>query len=277
MFGSDLPVAALAVACFYALWWDYSLSRRLRGVESQSKLDPLTGLGSGDWLYNERWPAALRSGRPLGLVFLDLDHLKLRNDLFSHAVGDAYIRTAAAELVQALRRGVDEVFRLHTAGDEFIALLHGPMRDPEKFAASLLGRLRARGVTASIGLAYSTQTEHVPERVDLRNLAEAACREAKRRGGDCVVIGLGLTASGAVSSGLVVDGEVEPLRGACTAVAGSLDSTAVPEPIEDEHAVPIEPAQVSAAPTTNAELADTAMDNGPRPAAAPRPPQTVGA
>ena len=46
MFGSDLPVAALAVACFYALWWDYSLSRRLRGVESQSKLDPLTGGGA---------------------------------------------------------------------------------------------------------------------------------------------------------------------------------------------------------------------------------------
>ena len=48
MFGSDLPVAALAVACFYALWWAYSLSRRLRRVESLSKLDPLTGLGSGD-------------------------------------------------------------------------------------------------------------------------------------------------------------------------------------------------------------------------------------
>ena len=277
MSASDLVVAAIAVACFYALWWAFSLSRRLRQIERRSKLDPMTGLGSGDWLHTERWPAALRSGRPLGLVFLDLDHLKLRNDLFSHAVGDAYIRTAAAELVQALRRGVDEVFRLHTAGDEFVALLHGPIRDPEKFAASLLGRLRARGVTASIGLAYSTQTEHVPERADLRNLAEALCREAKRRGGDCVVIGLGLTASGAVASALVVDGQIKPLRRASAAAPGSLDSTAVPEPIEDEHTMPIEPAQPAVVSTATGELADTVIENGPRPAAAPPSAQTVGA
>lgn len=277
MSASDLVVAAIAVACFYALWWAFSLSRRLRQIERRSKLDPMTGLGSGDWLHTERWPAALRSGRPLGLVFLDLDHLKLRNDRFSHAVGDAYIRTAAAELVRALRRGVDEVFRLHTAGDEFVALLHGPIRDPEKFAASLLGRLRARGVTASIGLAYSTQTEHVPERADLRNLAEASCREAKRRGGDCVVIGLGLTASGAVASALVVDGQIKPLRRASAAAPGSLDSTAVPEPIEDERTMPIEPAQAAVVATATGELADTGIDNGPHPAAAAPLAQAVGA
>ena len=61
MSGADLAVAAVAVACFYSLWWCLSLARRLRRIERSSKLDPLTGLGSGDWLQAERWPAALRS------------------------------------------------------------------------------------------------------------------------------------------------------------------------------------------------------------------------
>ena len=231
---ADFAVAALVLACFYSLWWCLSLSRRLRQLERTSRLDRPTGLGSGDWLHAERWPAALRSGRPLGVVYLDLDHLKLRNDRFSHAAGDVYIRAAAEELSRALRRGVDEVFRLHTAGDEFLALLHGPILDLASFGRSLLGRLRRRGVAASIGLAYCAQTEHLPERVNLRNLAEAACRQAKRRGGDCVVIGFELDVSGDVASGLVVgDGERAPMP-LGNAARGSATSTAVPEPIERE-------------------------------------------
>jgi diguanylate cyclase (GGDEF)-like protein len=193
MFGSDLPVAALAVACFYALWWAYSLSRRLRRVESLSKLDPLTGLGSGDWLYNERWPAALRSGRPLGVIFLDLDGLKLRNDSLGHSVGDEYIRTAADTLCKAVRRGVDEVFRTNKAGDEFEVLIHGRLADPSRVAWSLLQRLADRGVSASLGLAYTTATDFIPDRANLRLAAEEACRAAKKRGGGCgVVAGHGL-------------------------------------------------------------------------------------
>ena len=98
MSASNLAVSAVVVVCFYGLWWGLSLSRRLGRLERHSKLDPLTGLGSGDWLYNERWPAALRSGRPLGIVYLDLDHLKLTNDSLGHAAGDQYIRTAAEAL-----------------------------------------------------------------------------------------------------------------------------------------------------------------------------------
>ena len=188
MSGSDLAVAAEALACFYSLWWCLSLARRLRRIERASKLDPLTGLGSGDWLHAERWPAALRSGRPLGVVYLDLDHLKLTNDSMGHAVGDQYIRTAAEALSQAVRRGVDEVFRSHQAGDEFEVILHGPISDLNRCARSLLQRLSDRGVSASLGLAYTRETEFVPARAELRVAAEAACRQAKKRGGGCAVI-----------------------------------------------------------------------------------------
>ena len=188
MSASDLAIAAVAVACFYALWWAYSLSVRLRRIERLSKLDSLTGLGSGDWLQTERWPAALRSGRPLGVVYLDLDHLKFTNDQLGHEAGDRYICTAADALRQAVRRGVDEVFRSYQAGDEFVILIHGPLGDLRRCADSLLRRLSERGVSASLGLAYTPETEFVPARAELRMAAEAACRQAKKRGGGGAVI-----------------------------------------------------------------------------------------
>lgn len=182
-----LIVAAPTVACCFLLGWCLSLSHRLNSIERHSKLDPLTGLGSGHWLETERWQAALRSGRPLGVIYIDLDHLKLRNDRFGHGAGDRYIKTAAAAITNACRRGVDEVFRAYTAGDEFVILLHGLIADPLGFGQSLLSRLRHQGVAASIGMAYSTELGFVPARSDLMVLAEQACRKAKKRGGNCVL------------------------------------------------------------------------------------------
>lgn len=66
MSGSDFAGAAMAVACFNLLWWCQSLARRLSHVERTT--DPPTGPGSGHWLETERWPAALRSGQPMGLA-----------------------------------------------------------------------------------------------------------------------------------------------------------------------------------------------------------------
>ena len=188
MSGPDPGVVAVSVACCYSLWWCLSLTRRLRRIERASKLDPLTGLGSGDWLDAERWPAALRSGQPLAVLYLDLDHLKLTNDTRGHGAGDRYICTAADVLRQALRRGVDEVFRSHRAGDEFEIIMSGPLLDPRGRAESLLQRLSERGVSASLGLAHTTVTHFVPARAELRQRAEAACRQAKARGGGCAVV-----------------------------------------------------------------------------------------
>ena len=184
---SDVAIAAVAVACFNLLWWCLTLARRLGHIERTTKTDPLTGLGSGHWLETERWPAALRSGLPLGIVYVDLDHLKARNDQHGHSLGDLYIQEAANALRQASRRGVDEVFRLYTAGDEFVVLLHGPL-DPKRLAQTLVERLRNYGVAASIGVAYSTETRYLPARVELRQAAERACRQAKKLGGDRAIV-----------------------------------------------------------------------------------------
>ena len=188
MSGPDPGFTAVALACCYSLWWCLSLARRLRRIERHSKLDPMTGLGSGDWLQAERWPAALRSGQPLAVVYLDLDHLKWTNDTRGHGAGDQYICTAAQVLSQAIRRGVDEAFRSHLAGDEFEVILCGPLENPSRRAQSLLDRLSECGISASVGLAYTTELQFVPARAELRQRAEAACRQAKARGGGCAVV-----------------------------------------------------------------------------------------
>ena len=210
---SDLAVAAVAVACFNLLGWCWTLARRLDHIERTTKTDPLTGLGSGPWLETKRWPAALRSGLPLAVVYLDLDHLEARHDRQGHSVGDLYIQQAADALRQASRRGVDELFRLYMAGDEFAILLHGPL-DPNRIAQNLVERLRNYGVSASIGIAYSTEVRYLPRRVELRQAAERACRQAKRLGGDrAIVVAAAPTWAAAPSENIpepVVD---EPMAG----------------------------------------------------------------
>lgn len=89
----------------------------------EARTDSLTGLGNRlmweDALAIEqaRWE---RHARPLVLLSVDLDDLKVTNDAHGHAAGDELLIAAAGILRRSLRGG-DIVVRL--GGDEFAALL----------------------------------------------------------------------------------------------------------------------------------------------------------
>jgi len=92
--------------------------------------DPLTSLPTRLFLEDqlpEMVAEAQRSGLFLCCLFLDLDHFKLVNDRFGHAVGDEVLRQASRLAVQACRR--DDVW-VRYGGEEFVAFL--PATDEEK-------------------------------------------------------------------------------------------------------------------------------------------------
>jgi diguanylate cyclase (GGDEF)-like protein len=86
-------------------------------------LDPLTSLHnrrSGEERLTEEISRAERYGRPLIVLLLDIDGLKLVNDKLGHPAGDRVIKYFAERLRKAIR-GSDLAVRL--GGDEFLILL----------------------------------------------------------------------------------------------------------------------------------------------------------
>ncbi|MFG1920672.1 GGDEF domain-containing protein [Cryptosporangium sp. NPDC048952] len=116
------------------------LATALREQERLAVTDPLTGLHNRrffDDTMRTEVARARRTGRPLSLVVLDLDHFKKINDERGHHAGDVTLVQAAARL-QAVTRGGDVVARF--GGEEFVWLL--PDTD-ESGAAIMAERLRA--------------------------------------------------------------------------------------------------------------------------------------
>jgi len=142
----------------------------------QATHDGLTGCfsrTSGEELLDIQFHIASRSGSPLSVVFLDLDHFKKINDSFGHDAGDRVLRTAAATLRGNLRSGD---ILLRWGGEEFLIVLPDASSST---AASAIARLMDIGlgerpegtpVTASIGIA-----ERIADGVnDWRALVEIA-------------------------------------------------------------------------------------------------------
>jgi len=92
-------------------------------LERQTYEDALTGLANRrrlDQRLDEEFARAARHGRPLALAIADLDNFKLVNDRYSHAVGDAALRSLA-KLLSSQVRHTDLVARF--GGEEFVLVL----------------------------------------------------------------------------------------------------------------------------------------------------------
>jgi diguanylate cyclase (GGDEF)-like protein len=87
-------------------------------------IDGLTSLHNRrafDERFSEEWSRALRSGDPLSILLLDIDHFKRINDSYSHLVGDDCIRAVATAIRGTVQRGGGFITRY--GGEEFIVIL----------------------------------------------------------------------------------------------------------------------------------------------------------
>ena len=115
-----------------------------RELAYRASHDALTGVYNRDDLMqrlSDKLALPVRPRRPLGVLFIDVDNLKLVNDNFGHDVGDRVLVSIALALGAAVRRE-DVVARL--SGDEFVVLV-----DHVDDAASL--RLIAEKVRTTVG------------------------------------------------------------------------------------------------------------------------------
>lgn len=117
----------------------HELARALEHIRELATHDELTGLLNRRHmleLMRLEQRRAMRSGLPLVLALLDLDHFKAVNDTHGHAAGDRVLQAFAQAVRQCLRNG-DVISRW--GGEEFVVML---CNTPPDAARTLLERLR---------------------------------------------------------------------------------------------------------------------------------------
>jgi diguanylate cyclase (GGDEF)-like protein len=93
-------------------------------LETLATEDGLTGLANRrrfDERLQEEWARAVRDGKPLSLLMIDIDRFKPFNDEYGHPAGDACLRSVARVLAAEAQRVTDLAARY--GGEEFAMLL----------------------------------------------------------------------------------------------------------------------------------------------------------
>jgi len=166
--------------------------------------DSLTGLFNRRYL-SAHLPRLLDrasdNSKPVAALFFDIDHFKVVNDTYGHAIGDEVLKEVAARAGRNLRN-FDLIARL--GGEEFIVV----MPDTDLAAGVLVAeRLRRRicetpikvtapvgEVSISISIGVAVASGHVDEDGKsetgdgLLRRADVALYEAKRQGRNRVVV-----------------------------------------------------------------------------------------
>jgi diguanylate cyclase (GGDEF)-like protein len=165
----------------------------LADARRQAATDGLTGLDNHRSLQDalaREVERAVRYGRSLAVLMMDIDGFKLFNDTYGHQAGDGVLRQVADLLAKTVRTG-DIIGRY--GGDEFMAILPETDRSGAVLVAGRILEAFSRErvhtgkgddlpLTLSIGLANCPEdSQHKHE---LLAYADASLYEAKRASGN---------------------------------------------------------------------------------------------
>lgn len=166
-------------------------------LREQAIRDPLTELFNRRYL-NETLPRELhrheRSGQPLAVAMLDLDHFKHFNDTYGHEAGDAVLRAVGNRLHRFLRAG-DLACRY--GGEELTVVLPGSSLEDARTRLDAIRQAIMHlclpykngvlpPITVSIGVAVAAVGE--TDATTLLSRADAALYQAKTQGRNRVVV-----------------------------------------------------------------------------------------
>ena len=173
------------------------LERTNMELEELSVTDALTGLRNARYFHarlEEEQAERVRTGAPLSLVIIDLDHFKRVNDEHGHPIGDDVLANTARAISSVTRQGETEA---RVGGEEFGLLLPGSDVAAARDAAERVRRaieaavtpLPGGGtlrVTASAGVA-STSVMPDATPAQLYRAADDALYAAKAAGRNCTM------------------------------------------------------------------------------------------
>lgn len=167
---------------------------RLDYLSRQDALTELANRRHFDEVMTLEWHRAARSGSPIAVLMIDIDHFKHYNDAMGHVNGDSCLRNVAQLIAANARRPGDLAVRY--GGEEFLLLYPGTDKVTAcAHAVRLLTALRearipqAPGVSrdivsVSIGIASVVPGTIMLEPEELICAADDALYEAKHAGRD---------------------------------------------------------------------------------------------
>ncbi len=179
-----------------SLRYALNLGETLDALRRLATRDELTGLLNRrefERILAEESDRALRFGRPVALVLVDIDHFKRINDTHGHPVGDEVLRQVAQRLSEQAR-SVDRVLRY--GGEEFALLV---METDQAAALDVAQRICetvkrapiAAGDGVNLSVTVSAGVAVIPgdatSGTALLASADKALYTAKARGRDCAV------------------------------------------------------------------------------------------
>lgn len=172
-----------------------ALEDAMRKLEYLSITDGLTGLCVHRHIHeilDREIERSIQDGRPLSVVFADVDHFKRVNDDYGHMAGDSVLKEVGTLFLASISSGS---YASRYGGEELLLVLPGVEKgDAQAIAENIrrtvgaydFGQLGVRRpVTLSLGVA--SFPENASSKVDLLHAADQALYVAKRRGRNVVV------------------------------------------------------------------------------------------
>lgn len=191
-------LAVFGVALIRQIRHGQNTEAKLRNAHAALEIlamqDALTGLANRrqlDAALPHEMGRARRSGKPLGLIMIDVDHFKRFNDLYGHPAGDHCLATVGRAVLDCVGRSSDLVVRY--GGEELLVVLpesdwHGTWQVAEKVLDSVRAlAIHHAGndgglVTVSAGLHVWTPGTVDVHPQDLIQAADEALYKAKHLG-----------------------------------------------------------------------------------------------